>query len=71
VTRRDEDQRYAFVDIECRLDVELEHTRPPDDLADLVAKAERDCFVSASLTSRPRFGWTVNGRAVATRTAAP
>jgi hypothetical protein len=57
VTRRDEDGRYAFVEIECRLDVEL--APPPDDLPGLLAKAERDCFVGASLTAKPRYVWNV------------
>jgi uncharacterized OsmC-like protein len=57
VTKRDEDGRYAFVEIECRLDVEL--TPPPDDLSELLAKAERDCFVGASLTPKPRYVWNV------------
>lgn len=57
VTRRDEDGRFAFVDIECRLDVGL--TPPPDDLDTLLAKAERDCFVGASLTAKPRYVWAV------------
>jgi organic hydroperoxide reductase OsmC/OhrA len=57
VTRRESDARFAFVDIECRLDVQL---RPaPDDLPALLAKAERDCFVGASLTVQPRYVWNV------------
>ena len=60
VTRREEDGRYAFVAISCSLDVELD--RPPDDaLGELLAKAERDCFVGASLTAPPRYRWRVNG----------
>ena len=57
VTRRDEDDRYAFVEIECRLDVEL--TPPADDLPSLLAKAERDCFIGASLTTKPCYVWNV------------
>jgi organic hydroperoxide reductase OsmC/OhrA len=57
VTRRAEDDRYAFVEIECRLDVEL--TPPADDLPSLLAKAERDCFVGASLTAKPSYVWNV------------
>jgi uncharacterized OsmC-like protein len=57
VTKRDEDGRYAFVEVECRLDVQL---RPaPDDVPALLAKAERDCFVGASLTVEPRYVWNV------------
>jgi uncharacterized OsmC-like protein len=57
VARRESDGRYAFADIECRLDVRL--TPPPDDLATLLALAERDCFVGASLTVGPRYVWNV------------
>ncbi len=62
VTKREEDGRFAFVEIECALDVELEPEPAPDDLRALVAKAERDCFVGASLTVKPRYAWRVNGR---------
>ena len=57
VTKREADGRYAFVQIECRLDVEL--TPAPDDLAALLARAERDCFVGASLRAEPRYVWNV------------
>jgi uncharacterized OsmC-like protein len=57
VARRESDGRYAFVDIECRLEARL--TPPPDDLAALLTLAERDCFVGASLTVRPRYVWNV------------
>jgi organic hydroperoxide reductase OsmC/OhrA len=60
VTRRDSDGRYAFVRVECDLDVEIEPE--PDDLRTLLAKAERDCFVSASLMTRTHYRWRVNGR---------
>ena len=62
VTRREEDERYAFVEVTAELDVEVEPS--PDDVADLLAKAERDCFVGASLTSKPSYRWRVNGTAV-------
>ena len=64
VTKRDEDERYAFVEIECDFDVELERPLLPAQLADLLARAERDCFVGASLTTSPRYRWTVNGEDV-------
>ena len=57
VTRREADGRYAFVQIACRLDVEL--APPPDDQEALLAKAERDCFVGASLTAKPTYVWNV------------
>ncbi len=58
ITRRDEDGRFAFVDVEVRLDVTL--TPPPADQAALLAKAERDCFIGASLTAKPRYVWNVS-----------
>lgn len=57
VTQRDDDGRYAFVEITCRLDVEL--TPAPDDLEALLGKAERDCFIGASLTAKPTYVWNV------------
>jgi uncharacterized OsmC-like protein len=59
VTKRESDDRYAFVEVEVELAVALEPE--PDDLADLLAKAERDCFIGASLTTKPSYRWTVNG----------
>jgi organic hydroperoxide reductase OsmC/OhrA len=61
VTKRETDERYAFVEAEVELTVAVEPE--PDDVAALLAKAERDCFVSASLTAKPQYRWTVNGRA--------
>ena len=59
VTKREEDERYAFVEILCGLDVEIDP--PPADVADLIARAERDCFISASLTAETQYEWRVNG----------
>jgi organic hydroperoxide reductase OsmC/OhrA len=64
VTKRDEDGRYAFVEVDCRLDVELEPLPDEDGVAELLALAERDCFIGASLTAPPRYEWRVNGRDV-------
>ena len=63
VTQRDTDGRYAFVRVHVDLDVKLEPA--PPNLRELLAKAERDCFVGASLTARPRYRWTVNGEEIA------
>jgi organic hydroperoxide reductase OsmC/OhrA len=59
VTERDSDGRYAFVELQCGLDVELDP--PPEDVPDLLALAERDCFVGASLTAPVEYEWRVNG----------
>jgi organic hydroperoxide reductase OsmC/OhrA len=60
VTRR-EDGLHAFVSIETQLEIELTPPPEPSVLRELVAKAEHGCFVSNSLTARPRHRWTVNG----------
>jgi organic hydroperoxide reductase OsmC/OhrA len=59
VRQRDSDGRYAFVHLRVALDVTLEPT--PSSVRELIGKAERDCFVGASLTARPRYHWIVNG----------
>jgi organic hydroperoxide reductase OsmC/OhrA len=64
VTVREEDGRFAFVEIDVDAEVDLE---PPLDEAAvraLVGKAERDCFVGASLRLRPAYRWTVGGQAL-------
>jgi organic hydroperoxide reductase OsmC/OhrA len=65
VTRREDDGRFAFVDVDVEIDVVLDTPPPGEDLRDLVTKGERDCFVGASLTTRPRYRWTVNGEELA------
>jgi organic hydroperoxide reductase OsmC/OhrA len=61
VTRREMDGRFAFVEIRVDIDVQVASGPAPDQLATLVAKGERDCFVGASLTVEPDYHWTVNG----------
>ena len=63
VTQRTTDGRYAFVRVKVDVDVTLDPT--PGNVRELLSKAERDCFVGASLTARPRYRWTVNGEDVA------
>jgi uncharacterized OsmC-like protein len=57
VTRREEDGRFAFVDIEARFDVSFDPA--PQDREALLRSTERDCFVGASLTAKPRYVWNV------------
>jgi uncharacterized OsmC-like protein len=64
VTRPAPEQRYAFVEIHVDLDLELEPVPPADEVQELLALAERDCFVGASLRPEPRYRWRVNGREV-------
>ena len=58
VTKTGDDGRYRFVAISARLDVQL-HPRVTDP-APLIMKAERDCFVGASLTVEPEYEWHVS-----------
>lgn len=58
ITKSGEDGRYRFVEIGVRIDARLTpRTNEPDDL---IAKAERDCFVGASLTVKPEYAWHVS-----------
>jgi len=62
VTKRETDERYALVETEVDLSVEIEPE--PDALTELLALAERDCFVGSSFTAKPSYRWTVNGRTI-------
>jgi hypothetical protein len=62
VTRREEDDRYGFTEIECRMDVQLDRELGAEELKTLVESAEWGCFVGASLQPAPTYKWRVNGR---------
>lgn len=64
VTKREEDGRYAFTDIDCALDVQLDPAPDAGRIRELVDLAERDCFIGASLTVQPHYEWRVNGQAL-------
>ncbi|MFO7590827.1 MAG: OsmC family protein [Acidimicrobiia bacterium] len=64
VTKRDEDGRYAFVEIEASFDVQLAPAPSPEELPSLVEKAEAGCFVGNSLSVRPAYHWTINGEEI-------
>ncbi len=64
VTKRAEDGLYALVQVESYLQIELEPAPEPAAVNDLIAKAERGCFVGNSLTARPSYRWTVNGEEI-------
>ena len=64
VTKRETDDRYALVDTEVELAVELQPEPESDALAELLAQAERDCFIGSSLTAKPSYRWVVNGRTI-------
>jgi organic hydroperoxide reductase OsmC/OhrA len=64
VTKRESDARYAVVSADVSLAVDLDPLPAGSDLGELLRKAERDCFVGASLQARPSYRWTVAGTAV-------
>lgn len=64
VTKRDADGRYAFVEVRCEIEAHIEPAPADDELPALLAKAERDCFISASLTVEPAYRWRVNGEKI-------
>ncbi len=64
VTKREPDDRYALVETAVELAVELVPEPAPAALAELLALAERDCFVGSSLTAEPSYRWIVNGREI-------
>jgi organic hydroperoxide reductase OsmC/OhrA len=55
ITKSGEDGRYRFVAMAVRINAQL--TPRTNEVDDLIAKAERDCFVSASLTLKPEYEW--------------
>ena len=65
VTKRADDGLYAFVGIETRLEIDLAPAPAPEALIEIIARAERGCFVSNSLMSRPRHRWIVDGEEIA------
>jgi uncharacterized OsmC-like protein len=59
ITKRESDDRYAFVEIECTIEIALDPPLAGPDLNGLLEKAERDCFVGASLTVKPSYDWRI------------
>lgn len=58
ITKSGEDGRYRFVEILVSINAQL--TPRTNEVDDLVAKAERDCFIGASLTLKPEYTWHVS-----------
>lgn len=64
VTRRETDGRFAFVEIGLDLTASLDPAPADDVLPQILAKAERDCFVGASLSVTPTYRFTVDGKEI-------
>jgi organic hydroperoxide reductase OsmC/OhrA len=58
-TLRESDGRYAATEIDVELEIGLLTQPGEGELKDLLAKAERDCFIGASLTAKPHYHWSV------------
>jgi organic hydroperoxide reductase OsmC/OhrA len=58
ITKHDEEGRYRFIEIDVRIDAQL--TPRATNADELTAKAERDCFVGATLLLKPRYRWHVS-----------
>ena len=58
ITKSGPDDRYRFVQIDVQIDAQL--SPRTNEVDDLIAKAERDCFVGASLTLKPEYTWRVS-----------
>ena len=59
ITKRESDGRYATTEIELALAVRLREQPGDDELVSLLMKAERDCFIGASLTVKPTYDWSL------------
>ena len=57
-TQRESDGRFAIAEAEVELAVRLVPQPGDAELAELLEKAERDCFIGASLTVKPLYRWT-------------
>jgi organic hydroperoxide reductase OsmC/OhrA len=59
-TRRESDGRYAVAEVVIALDVGLVPQPGEGELVELLQKAERDCFIGASLTVKPTYVWNAS-----------
>jgi uncharacterized OsmC-like protein len=64
VTKREEDGRYAFVEIDATFELQFAPLPDREGLEALLAKSEAGCFVGNSLTAKPRYHWVVNGEEI-------
>jgi organic hydroperoxide reductase OsmC/OhrA len=58
ITKANPEAAYKFVSINVRIEAQL--TPRTNEVDDLAAKAERDCFVGASLNVKPTYDWQLS-----------
>jgi organic hydroperoxide reductase OsmC/OhrA len=58
VSKARPDDRYAFVSLDVQIEAQL--TPRATDPGELIASAERDCFVGASLKLKPTYDWQLS-----------
>ncbi|HZP72640.1 MAG TPA: OsmC family protein [Gaiellaceae bacterium] len=58
ITKSGDDDRYRFVQISVVIDARLQPRAA--EIEPLVERAERDCFVGASLNLKPEYEWRVS-----------
>lgn len=59
VTKPPGEERFRFVEVVVAIEAELDPRPEPEALALLLERAERDCFVGASLVAKPAYSWHV------------
>jgi organic hydroperoxide reductase OsmC/OhrA len=59
VTKREGDGRYAIVELDVEIEARLRTQLGDEETRELVEKAERDCFIGASLAVKPQYTWSV------------
>jgi organic hydroperoxide reductase OsmC/OhrA len=58
ITRATPEDRYAFVSIDVHIEAQL--SPRTNDPGELTEKAERDCFIGASLKLKPVYDWQLS-----------
>ncbi len=58
ITKATPEDRYAFVSIDVHIEAQL--SPRTNDAEELTAKAERDCFIGASLNLKPVYDWQLS-----------
>lgn len=62
VTLREEEGRFGLVEARARFEIELTPLPQEEALDKLIARAEHDCFVGASIRPTTAYEWVVNGK---------